>query len=343
MSVPTTNPDPPCRFVRASHATFTSRDVAKSRVYYTEVLGLVVSDEDKDSLYLRGLEERAHHSLTIKRTEDEPACVSVGMRVRDEDELDRAQHAFEQHGLPCRWADDPFQGRALHTVDVVGTPLEVVASMTREPRVDTQVQVHKGAASRRFDHYQVTVPDVAKAVPFYTSLGFRIADYMTVGDEPVGVFFHVKNSPYDLVVIKRDGPAMHHFGYIVADVQSILRACDTLGELGWGEQVEFGPGKHTLGHSYYVYLRDPDGHRVELLLPPIVYMDGDDPPVVHDVGKIESPVQAWGLPPRASWVLEASPFLGREIIELPGSDPAQPTLEQYLGSTALAAATATGA
>lgn len=45
----------------------------------------------------------------------------------------------------------------------------------------------------------------------------------------------------------------------------MLRACNIMGELGWGEVVEFGPGKHSLGHSYYVYLLDPDGHRVELL------------------------------------------------------------------------------
>jgi catechol 2,3-dioxygenase len=334
MSVPQTNLHPPFRFVRASHAIFTSRDLAKSREFYTEVLGLVVSDEDKDTLYLRGLEERAHHSLTIKRTRDEPACVRVGMRVRDDGELERAKHTFEQHGLPCRWADEPFQDRALHTVDVVGTPLEIVASMTHQPRRDTQVQLHKGAASRRFDHYQITVPDVHKAAVFYTSLGFRIADYMTMGEEhPVGVFLHVKNTPYDLVFLERDGPAFHHYGYTVPDVQSMLRACDTMGELGWGENVEFGPGKHSVGHSYYLYLLDPDGHRVELLLPPIVYMDGDDPPVVFDVRTVKSPQEAWGLPPRASWFAHRSPFLDCEVTypAVGGGDGL--TLEQYLGVT----------
>jgi catechol 2,3-dioxygenase len=220
MSVPETNLHPPFRFLRASHAIFTSRDLAKSREFYTEVLGLLVSDEDKDTLYMRGLEERAHHSLAIKRTREEPACLRVGMRVQDEDELERAKRTFEQHGLPCRWADEPFQGRALHTVDVVGTPLEIVASMPHQPRRDTQVHMYKGAASRRFDHYQVTVPDVHKAAVFYTSLGFRIADYMTMGEHPVGVFLHVKNTPYDLVFLERDGPALHHYGYIVSDVQS---------------------------------------------------------------------------------------------------------------------------
>jgi catechol 2,3-dioxygenase len=341
MSVPKTNLQPPFRFVRASHAIFTSRDLAKSRAFYTEVLGLLVSDEDKDTLYLRGLEERAHHSLTIKRTEDEPACVRVGMRVRDEEELERAEHTFQQRGLPCCWTDEPFQGRALHTVDVVGTPLEIVASMTHQPRRDTQVRVHKGAASRRFDHYQVTVPDVHKAAAFWTSLGFRIADYMTMGGRPVGVFLHVKDTPYDLVFLERDGPAFHHFGYIVPDIQSMLRACDTMGELGWGDGVEFGPGKHSVGHSYYVYLLDPDGHRVELLLPPIVYTDGDDPPAIFDVRTVKSPQVAWGLPPRASWFAHRSRFLDCEVTQPAGGSGDGLTLEQYLGDTGLPGATNT--
>jgi catechol 2,3-dioxygenase len=339
MSAPETNLHPPFRFLRASHAIFTSRDLAKSREFYTEVLGLLVSDEDKDTLYMRGLEERAHHSLAIKRTRDEPACLRVGMRVQDEDDLERAKRTFEQHGLPCRWADEPFQGRALHTVDVVGTPLEIVASMAHRPRRDTQVHLHKGAAARRFDHYQVTVPEVHKAAVFYTSLGFRIADYMTMGEHPVGVFLHVKNTPYDLVFLERDGPALHHYGYIVPDVQSMLRACDIMGELGWGENVEFGPGKHSVGHSYYVYLLDPDGHRVELLLPPIVYMDGDDPPVIFDVRTVKSPQVAWGLPPRASWVAHRSRFLDCEVTDPAGGGGDGLTLEQYLGVTGLPGAT----
>ena len=286
MDVPQTNFSLPFRFRRASHLALTSRDLVKSREFYTEVLGLVVSDEDKTTLYLRGLEERAHHSLIVKLSKDQPACLRVGMRVFGDEELDRAKHHFEALGLPCRWIEAPFQGRTLQTLDMLGTPIEIVASMTQQPRHDMDVQIHRGGAARRFDHYQITVPDVAKAAAFYTSIGFRIADYMTIGDHPVGVFLHVKDSHYDVVFMERDGPALHHSGYIIPDIQAMMRACDTAGALGWGDCIEYGPGKHSLGHSYYVYLLDPDGHRVELLLPPIVYMDGDDKPAVWDLTQV---------------------------------------------------------
>jgi len=329
MLVPKTNYHPPCRISRVSHAVFTSRDIGRAKAFYTEVLGLVVSDEDGDTLYLRGLEERGHHSLVFHRAET-ASCIRLGMRVFDDDELELTKRAFDAEGLPTQWVERPFQERTLHCTDVVGTPLEIVATMARQPRRDMQVNLHKGAAARRFDHYQITVPDVAKAGRFYAGLGFRIADYLVAGDHPIGVFLHVKDTPYDIVFLERDGPAFHHFGYIVSDVQSLLRACDTMGELGWGGNVEYGPGKHGVGHSYYVYVRDPDGHRVELLLPPILHMDGDDEPAVWDILVEKNLTEAWGLPARASWFAERTPFQ-----DCPTSAPpvlgSPMTLERFLG------------
>src|SRR2546421_498285 len=82
MDIPKTNFNPPFRFGRASHLTFTVRDLARSHDFYTKVVGLVVSDDDRDTLFLRGVEERAHHSLVLKRTNSAPACVRTGLRPR---------------------------------------------------------------------------------------------------------------------------------------------------------------------------------------------------------------------------------------------------------------------
>ena len=110
MQVPQTNYGSPFRFTRASHDVFKSRNLKKTEEFYTEVLGLVASYSDKDSLFLRGLEERAHHSLVFGRTTDAPGCERIGLRVFDDEALERCKHAFEQHQLPCKWVDRPFQG-----------------------------------------------------------------------------------------------------------------------------------------------------------------------------------------------------------------------------------------
>jgi len=329
VHVPKTSWPPPFRVTRASHLIYNVRDLSRSREFYTQVLGLVVSDEDRDTLYLRGVEERSHHSLILKRTSAAPACIRTGLRTYDEEDLEKAKFFFASRGLPAEFVDAPFQSRTLHTFDSSGTPLELCASMSRVERIDQKFEALHGGGALRFDHYQVTAPDVENAASFYAEFGFRVVDYMVIGDVPIGVFLHVKDTPYDVVFIRRPGPALHHFAYIVSGINDIIRACDVAGSLGYGDNVEFGPGRHSLGHSYYVYLLDPDGHRVELLPPPIYYGDGDDGPIIHDLSGVSRVTESWGLPPRQNWLTNASPFEGIACTSPPPGGP-EPSLEAYL-------------
>ncbi|CAB3807734.1 VOC family protein [Pararobbsia alpina] len=330
IQIPQTAQPAPFRVTRASHLTFTVSDLARSRDFYTEVVGLVVSDEDRDTIYLRGVEERSHHSLILKRTDGAPSCIRTGLRTYDDEDLEKAKFFFDKRGIKAEFVDAPFQSRTLHASDISGTPLEFCATMPRLERLDQKFESVRGGGALRFDHYQVTAPDVQLAASFYADFGFRILDYMIVGDQPVGVFLHAKDSQYDVVLIKRPGPALHHFAYVVHGIHEIMRACDVAGSLGFGDNVEFGPGRHSLGHSYYVYLVDPDGHRVELLPPPIYSGDAQDEPIVHDLTNIKRVTESWGLPPRLTWLKNASSFHGVERRNPPPGGP-EPSLEAYLG------------
>ena len=332
MDVPQTNFNPPFAITRASHLTLTARDLARSREYYTEVIGLVVSDEDKDTLYLRGSQERVHHSLVLKRTTGVPACVRTGLRVRGEEDLEKAKFYFDKRGIKAEFVDMPHQSRTLLTTDTSGTPVEFCATMPRLERVDQQFGELRGGGALCFDHYQITAPNIAEAAAFYTELGFRVVDWMVVNDDPVGIFLHIKDSAYDVVFIHRPGPALHHVGYVVHGIQEMIRACDVAGSLGYRDCVEFGPGRHSLGHSYYVYMLDPDRHRVELLPPPIYYGDAEDGPIIHDLSDGTRRTEAWGLPPRQNWIRNASPFEGVALTS-PSPGGPEPSLEAYLSLT----------
>jgi len=328
MSLPPTNLRPPFNITRASHLVLTSRDLAKARDFYTEVVGLKVSDETATTIHLRGVEERAHHSLTLRRTKDEPACERVGFRVFEEEDLERAKVHFDAKGIAAKFVNVPFQGRTLHATDTAGTPLEFCARMRTLPRAQTRTHEHKGAGALRLDHFQVLVPDVVAAAAFYTDLGFRVSDYYCASsDRIIGIFMHRKDNPHDMVFLARSGPRFHHFGYIVPEMHHVVRALDCAGNLGFGENIEHGPGRHGHGHSYYVYLRDPDGHRLELLLPPVQIIDIDDEPVRYDV--TGGNTNLWGLPPPRSWFEEASPLTGAKVTA-PDTQGEPLTLETYL-------------
>ncbi len=305
--IPDTNFDPPFHVTRASHIVLTTRDLATSTAFYTGVIGLVVTAEADGVAYLRGVEESAHHSLVLRGADGEPVCERIGLRVLQDRDLDRAKDHFDAKGVPAAFVEVPFQGRTLHVSDPEGVPLEFCARMPAQPRLHDQFQLHKGAAALRLDHFQLLVPDVVAASGFYADLGFRVSDYFVDRPEderPLGIFLYRKNNPHDLVFLTRPGPVMHHFGYVVSEVGAMFRALDTAHNLGFGGSLERGPGRHGQGHVLYTYLRDPDGHRVEIHPAAIQMGDIEDEPVRWHRGNRH----AWELPAPRSWLYEASRF-----------------------------------
>src|SRR4029079_7503010 len=81
--------NPPFNVVRCSHAVLTVRDLGASRAFYEGTIGLKVEDAGKDTIYFRGMEERNHHSLVLKRG-PEPVAERLGFKVGSEEDLDRA-------------------------------------------------------------------------------------------------------------------------------------------------------------------------------------------------------------------------------------------------------------
>src|SRR6476646_6462472 len=132
--IPQTNFNPPFNITRASHLTLTAQDLGASRAFYTEVIGLLVADEDANTLWLRGVEERQHHSLTLKKTSAEPACEAIGMHVFDEEDLDKAKAHFDKIGVVAKFIEVPHQGRTLRYSDNMGTVVDLVATMRQQPR-----------------------------------------------------------------------------------------------------------------------------------------------------------------------------------------------------------------
>jgi len=308
MSLPTTNFSPPFDITRSGHIVLRARDLSASKAFYTEVIGLLVTDETADTVWLRGVEESAHHSLVLKRTDGEALCERVGLRVRTDEDLERAKAHFDRVGIDARFVEVAHQGATLQFSDPNGVPLELVARMhPRQPRHHHQPNLHKGAGALRLDHFQMLTPDVVKAGQFYADLGFRVSDYFVAsdGETPLGLFMYRKNNPHDLVFLTRPGPVMHHVAYIVPDPSHIFRALDWSAAGGQFGSLGRGPGRHGQGHSLYAYLRDPDGHRIEILPPAIQHGDIDDEPVKHD----RPGSGAWELPPPKSWLFEAKPFV----------------------------------
>jgi catechol 2,3-dioxygenase len=329
-ALPRTNHEPLFNITRASHVVLTVKDLAASRHFYEEVIGLVVTLDDGDALYLRGIEEACHHSLVLQKAgSGQPACKRIGMRMFRESDLEKAYSYFRQAGCVADWADVAYQGKTLHVTDPFGVQLEFCARMPVQPRQITNFTAHKGGCAQRIDHYQILTLDPGKACAFYAGLGFMLTEYIALDDENLrGVFLQRKGNPHDIVFFAGAGPRLHHFAFLAPEVHNLLRACDVAGCLGFGRDVERGPGRHGPGHALFVYFRDPDGHRVELFNTHYQVMDIEIEPVrwdAHDAN-VSFP---WGLPAQRSWFEQATPFADQDIRE-PATQGNPLTLERFL-------------
>jgi len=322
MTIPQTVFRPSFAITRASHVVLQVADLQKSRAFYVDTLGFVVSDEDRSTLYLRGLEEGCHHSLVLK-SNAERSCERLGLRTLTEDDLDLAETHFRQCSLPTRWIDVPFQDRTLHTADIVGTPLEICATMATQPRRIMDFELFHGACPQRIDHFQVLTPNVRRALDFYMGMGFRLSEYIVAdgSDDLRAVFLQRKGNPHDIVFVNNAGPRLHHAAFTIPEVHHLMYICDLLGRNGFGASVEWGPGRHFgPGYARFVYLRDPDGHRIELFTNHYQTIDMEDEPIRWQVSDLNR--RRWGTTPPASWQQEASAFVGAAVRTAEKTEPA---------------------
>jgi catechol 2,3-dioxygenase len=128
MPIRKPNLNPPFQIVRVSHVELGVRDLSAARAFYVDCLGLLVTEATADVLYLRGLEERNHHSIVLRKAR-EPRAETVAFKVASEEDLDRAAFWFGRNNLPTSFPEIPFQGRTLRTADVHGMPLDLYFRM----------------------------------------------------------------------------------------------------------------------------------------------------------------------------------------------------------------------
>lgn len=306
MQLPKQVYKPPFAVTRASHVVLNVRDIAVSKTFYVDLLGFVISDESKDTLWLRGMEEGCHHSLVLKR--GVPGCEAFGMRVLTEEDLDLAERHFASKGYPTQWIDAEYQSKTFRTIDPAGTRLEFCASMETRPRLFHHVEAYRGAGVQRIDHAQVLTPHVWEALEFYVEMGFRLSEYVvSEADEVVFAFLQRKGNPHDIVFAKSESARLHHFAFTVPETSNLMLAGDLLVRAGMAGQVEFGPARHfSPGLARFLYLRDPDGHRIELFPSHYQTIDIEDEPI-----RWQAPdflIGGWQTPPDR-WFNEASSFV----------------------------------
>ena len=146
------------RYVDA-HAT----DLALSRAFWVDALGFIVTEETSDALYLRGLEERNHHSVVLRKA-PEPDVTAVGFKAFSEEDIDRAARFCADRGLPHRFVERPAQGRRSPSATRTGRRSSSSSKWTPCPSMLRRYGAYRGACVQRIDHVNCYSPDVQASV-----------------------------------------------------------------------------------------------------------------------------------------------------------------------------------
>ena len=257
----------PFDIVRVAHVELVVTDLAASRAFYVDVLGLVPTEETDDAIYLRGYEERLHHSLVL-RAGPAPLVDHVAYRVRRPEDLDAVAAAYGALGCEATRVEgvERGQGPAIRVHDPLGFPIEYFHEMEQAECLLQRYDAYRGARITRADHVNLYVPDAAAGYELYRGLGFRCSEYIAAdADERLlAVWLYRKQTVHDVALTTGHGPRMHHFAFTTAETAAITNFCDILAGLHLEGVIERGPGRHGVSNAFFVYLRDPDGHRIEL-------------------------------------------------------------------------------
>jgi len=270
MSVPT---NPSFDLAHLGHVEVLTDKFDESLDFFTRVYGLKLSGRHGASAYLRAWDDYEFH--TLKLTEASTTGVGhIGYRAASPEALTRRVAAIEASGFTTHgWVEgDLGHGEAFRFEDPFGHVFEIYWDTNRAPPGDPSALKNTasrfiGVPPRRIDHLNLLAEDVAEFRRFMeTCLGSRVTEMIQLDNGRIGgCWFTVNNKTYDLACTEEHGGGMgrlHHVTYANDQREDILRAADIF--LENGVHIETGPHKHAIQGTFFLYVWEPAGNRVEL-------------------------------------------------------------------------------
>ncbi|MCA0996955.1 VOC family protein [Alloyangia pacifica] len=273
MTQPT---NPSFDIAHLGHVEMLTDKFEESLDFFTRIYGLKLSGQDETSAYLRAWDDYEYCTLKLTRS-DSTGVAQIGYRAVSPEALARRVAVIEASGYKLHgWTEgDLSHGRAFRFEDPFGHVFEIYYE-TRwyEPQEDAEraalkntASAFSGAAPRRLDHLNLLASDVREFRRFMeVCLGSRVTEYIELDNGRIGgCWFTVNNKTYDLACTEEHGGGnarLHHVTYATDQREDILRAADIF--LQSGVHIETGPHKHAIQGTFFLYVWEPAGNRVEL-------------------------------------------------------------------------------
>ncbi|MFG6115688.1 VOC family protein [Halobacillus sp. MO56] len=299
------------------HVEISVTNFEKSLWFFTEVMGLVLTETDGDRAYLRAWQDFDHHTLVLKASNISEVN-RMGWRVSTKESLELFEKQLQVMNIDYQWVDGGQKkalGDTLQFKSPAGIPVELYWEkelfVTDDPALKSNLPSHpskymaKGVSPRRFDHVNLMVNDVAEEQQWWTDLlGIHHRYYIqNQEDVRLGSWLSRTNIAHEIALMRnsnQDGAAFHHLAYYLDSPDELLRASNIMAENGI--KIEWGPGKHGTSGAQFIYVFEPSGHRVEIWTGGILMFSPDWEPIKwsSDVGQLG--LEMWGSTPPQSYL-----------------------------------------
>ncbi|TDT98277.1 catechol 2,3-dioxygenase [Streptomyces sp. 846.5] len=290
-----------------AHVELLTPEPEKSLDFFTRIMGLTENGSDGDSVYLRTWDDYEHHSL--KLTDHHTSGIRrTGLRAGSQEALERRVKAVDEAGLGIGWQDgDPGLGPTYLFRDPDGHEFELYwesewyqAPPEFAPALKNQPQAYpgRGVGVRRLDHINYLAAEVESSSEFVRDvLGAHTTEEILLDNGNIGGrWLTFTNKSYDLVYT-RDWTGsrgrLHHIAFATDTREDILRAADIF--LENGVHIETGPHKHAIQQTFFLYVYEPGGNRIELCNPLTRLVLAPDWKTITWTEAERAKGQAWGL------------------------------------------------
>jgi catechol 2,3-dioxygenase len=258
--------------LRLSHVDITVTDLELAAAYYTQVMGLEITERTDDRIFFKCWDERDHHSLAVRYS------TRVGLdrftfKLEHADDLAEFETRLEAAGCTVERigkGEEIGQGESIRFETPSGHEMELVHDVHkvggRLPLLNPRPIVPDliGIAPPRLDHVLVTAEEVGESSRFFQEvLDFRLTEQMLDGGGHQTIAFLERSAkPHDIAFNQGVNGGLHHVSFWLDDWDHVRRAADILAYNGIS--VDIGPTRHGITRGNTIYFFDPMGTRNEV-------------------------------------------------------------------------------
>lgn len=239
---------------RIGHATYETPDLARMIDYYTQVMGLVLAEREKDRAFL--VTKIGQLAIHLHQGDTE-RCTTLSFEVAPDSDFGPMARELEAEGIKSELRNDsvPGVGPMLTFEDNKGTTIALFKEWTYLGKHLQPV----GVGPLKLGHIAWVVQDPQKTSEFYQKvMGFKVSDWI----EDFFVFMRCNSDHHTVNFIRGKNTKMHHMAFELKDFMHVQNSCDLFGQ----RQIPiiWGPVRQGPGHNIATYHRNPDDQVIEL-------------------------------------------------------------------------------